>query len=124
MIAKKSQLRAITRRRMVIDGPHALSPDGDCVVFKEFTIIGPDGKICRRVEAGERVLLATRASVKMLDNIALIHVNPELYVIGTVNGPTVLAPEDGARPVVLSFTPVKRVDAADISYLLDLRVCE
>lgn len=124
MIATGSQLRAITRRKMVVEGAHSIAPNGDSVVFKDFDIIGEDGKSKRRVEAGERVLLATKASVKMLDNVALVHVNPELYVVGTLNGPSIRTPEDGDRPIVFSFVPVKRVDASDISYLCDLRICE
>ena len=124
MMQQGGQLRAVTRRKMSIVGPYHISPNGDCLVFRDFDVISDEGKSKKRIEAGESVVFVTKATVKMIDNVAFIHVNPDLYVSGVVNVPTMLTSDDGVRAIAVRFTAAKRTDVVDIKYLLDLRISE
>jgi len=122
MLIKNAQLRAWTRRKMKIEGPHAL--ESGAVVFRDFEVIDASGKARKRIEATEEVTIVTKAITELLDCTALIHVNPELFTAGFVHCPSMQTVQDGARPVVIKFRAERRFDVSELSYLCDMRFTE
>lgn len=125
MIIKGSQLRSISRRFVATAATHGLNPRSTAIVFPEFEMRDADGKLCKRVEAGERVTLSSTHPIGLLGNkMAFIHINPAIHEFGAIHGPTLLVPDDPAGPVRFVFSATKRMDASQLGYLFDLRVVE
>ena len=112
-------LRAVTNKKLVINGEYHISRDKTCILFTDFIAVDDKEKTRKVLNEGDIVTLTTQATIRSVDRVITLRANPMLYAKGSVRMIPLLAPSDNTTQIGISFKADGRVDLSKLTHLVE-----